>query len=180
MPTNDRQKWLIIAAAIAIGLFACDHLLFTPLGNAWTARSKRIDTLRKQVEDGRRILTRDLVLRSRWNGMAKRTLTNDASAAEQQVFNTIDRWAQETGVALTAITPQPNQSRRDSEDYTTYDCRIDATGDLSRLSQFLYRVEREPIALKLQSLELGARDKDGQQLSLGLQVSGLILNSSAK
>ena len=47
----------------------------------------------------------------------------------------------------------------------------------ARLSRFLYSVERDPMALKLELVELGARDKDGQQLSLGLQLSGLVLNT---
>ena len=45
----------------------------------------------------------------------------------------------------------------------TYECRVDAAGDLGKLSRFLYSVERDPMALKLESVELGARDKDGQQ-----------------
>jgi hypothetical protein len=180
VPTKNRQQLLVILAVTAIGLFAGDRLVLNPLMNTWTARSKRIAKLKEQLEDGRRLLTRDRILRSRWDEWQRRTLTNDLSAAEQQIFNTIDRWAQETGVAITAITPLANQSRRDQEAYATYDCRIDATGDLSRLSRFLYSAEREPMALKLQSVELGARDKEGQQLSMGLQISGLILNSSAK
>lgn len=180
MQTKNRQQLLIIGAVAAIALFAGDRLLLTPLSNAWTTRAKRIAKLKVDVDDGRRLLTRDVSLRSRWKDMERRTLTNDVSAAEQQVFNTIDRWAQDSGVTITAITPQANQSRRDQEDYSTYDCRIDATGDLSRLSRFLYSAEREPMALKLQSIELGARDKEGRQLSLGLQISGLILNPVAK
>jgi hypothetical protein len=62
----------------------------------------------------------------------------------------------------------------------TYECRIDAAGDLEHLSRFLYRVEREPMALKLESVELGARDKEGRQLSLGLQLSALVLNPPSK
>ena len=49
----------------------------------------------------------------------------------------------------------------------------------AKLSHFLYSVERDPMALKLELVELGARDKDGQQLSLGLQLSGLVLNTPA-
>ena len=86
-----------------------------------------------------------------------------------EVFRAIDSWAQDTGVIVNAITPQ---WKHDSDEYATYDCRVDASGDLNRLSRFLYRVEREPLALKLDAVELSARDKDGQQLSLGLQFSG--------
>jgi hypothetical protein len=31
------------------------------------------------------------------------------------------------------------------------------------------------MALKLESIEISSRDNDGQQLALGLQVSGLVL-----
>jgi hypothetical protein len=62
----------------------------------------------------------------------------------------------------------------------TYECRVDATGDLGKLSRFLYSVERDPMALKLELVELGARDKEGQQLSLGLQLSGLVLNTPTR
>ena len=41
---------------------------------------------------------------------------------------------------------------------------------------FIYRAEREPLALRIEAVELGARDKEGKQLSLGLQLNALVLN----
>jgi hypothetical protein len=180
VPIKNRQQMLVIVASTVIALFAGDRLVLSPLTTAWKTRAVRIAKLRKQVDDGERLRQREKVLRSRWEEMSRRTLTNDTSAAEQQVFNTIDRCAQNSGVIITAITPQSNQSKHDTDEYTTYECRADVTGDLSRLCRFLYSVEREPMALKLELVEFGARDKEGQQLSLGLQLSGLILNSSAR
>ena len=109
--------------------------------------------------------------------MQQRTLTNNLSAAEQQFWRAIYTYAQETRVTLNAITPQ---WKHDAEDYMTYECRIDAAGDLDRLTRFLHSVERERMALKLESVEFGARDKEGQQLSLGLQIGGLLLNPPPK
>ncbi len=177
MQIENRQKLLIILAATAIGLFAGDRLVLTPLAKSWSARSARIAELRKDIANGNRLLLRSQNLRSRWDRMSHNTLSNNTSAAEQQVFKAIDRWAQEAGVIIASITPQ---WKHDSDEYMTYECRVDTTGDLSRLSRFLYSVESEPLALKLQSVELAARDKEGQQLSLGLQISGLVLNSQAK
>jgi len=53
---------------------------------------------------------------------------------------------------------------------------VDAAGDLDKLNRFLYSVEQAK-ALRLELVELGARDKEGQQLSLGLQLSGLVLKT---
>jgi hypothetical protein len=37
-------------------------------------------------------------------------------------------------------------------------------------------VEKDPLALKVETIEITSRDDNGQQLALALQVSGLLLN----
>jgi len=172
---KNRQQLLIIAAIVAIALFAGDELVVTPVMKIWSARAARVAELRKQLDRGKGLVEREQrqSIRSRWQQMTNNALPSNSSAAEQQVFKSIDLWAQNSGVALSAITPQ---WKHDSDDYMTFECRVDAAGDLGKLSRFLYSVERDPMALKLELVELGARDKEGQQLSLGLQFSGLVLN----
>lgn len=177
MQIKDRQKFLVWVTIAAVSLFAADELVRAPLASLWRGRAARISALRNQVARGRMLLARERGLRNHWADMQTKALTNNLSAAEQQVFHAIDTWAQETSVTVNAVTPQ---WKHDSDDYVTYECRVDAAGDLSRLSQFLYRAEREPLALKLEAVELNARDKDGQQLSLALQLNGLVLNPPSK
>ena len=81
MQTKNRQQLLIIGAVAAIVLFAGDRLILTPLGNAWTTRAKRIVKLKADVEDGRRLLVRDLSLRSRWKDMCENALPASTSRA---------------------------------------------------------------------------------------------------
>ena len=173
MQIKDRQKLLIILTAVAVGLFAADQLVRAPLVNAWNARAAQLTTLRYKLARGRMLVQRERGLHNHWDDMQRKALTNNLSAAEQQVFRAIDSWAQDTGVIVNAVTPQ---WKHDSDDYVTYECRVDASGDISKLSRFLYRAEREPLALKMEAVELSARDKDGQQLSMALQVNGLVLN----
>ncbi len=177
MEIKNRQKLLVILTVTAVALFAADQFVRAPLVNTWNARAGRLSELRSQLARGRMLVQRERGLRNHWEDMQRKALTNNMSAAEQQVFRAIDSWAQDTGVTINAITPQ---WKHDSDDYITYDCRVDATGDISRLSRFLYRAEREPLALRLEGVELSARDKDGQQLALALQLNGLLLNPPQK
>jgi hypothetical protein len=177
MQIKNRQQLLIIGAITAIALFAGDQLVLSPVINAWSTRAKRITTLRQQIAKDTMLVQREQSIRSRWEQMSRNALPNNTSAAEQQVVNAIDLWARNSGVVISAITPQ---WKHDSDDYMTYECRVDAAGDLGKLSRFLYSVERDPMALKLELVELGARDKEGQQLSLGLQLSGLVLNTPTR
>ncbi len=177
MQIKNRQQLLIILAVAAIALFAGDQLVLSPLLKAWSGRAMRIAELRKKITQGNMLVQREQLpqsIRRRWQQMTNNALPNNTSAAEQQVFKAIDLWAQNSGVTISAITPQ---WKHDSDDYMTFECRVDAAGDLGKLSRFLYSVERDPMALKLELVELGARDKEGQQLSLGLQLSGLVLNT---
>ena len=177
MQIKNRQQLLIIGAVVAIALFAGDQLVLSPLLKVWSARATRITDLRKKITDGKMLVQREQNIRGRWNQMSRNALPNNTSAAEQQVYKAIDLWAQSSGVAISAITPQ---WKHDSDDYMTFECRVDAAGDLGKLSHFLYSVERDPMALKLELVELGSRDKEGQQLSLGLQLSGLVLNTPTR
>ena len=177
MQIKNRQQLLIILAITAIALFAGDQLVLSPLMKAWSARATRIGDLRKKITQGKMLVQREQSIRNRWEQMSRYALPNNTSAAEQQVVHAIDLWAQDSGVVISAITPQ---WKHDSDDYMTYECRVDAAGDLGKLSRFLYSVERDPMALKLELVELGARDKEGQQLSLGLQLSGLVLNTPTR
>jgi len=170
---KNRQKLLIIVSVSVVALFAADQLIRAPLVKAWEARSSRVAALRNQVARGKMLIQRERGLRNHWDEMQGKALTNNLSAAEQQVFRAIDSWAQDTGVVINAITPQ---WKRDNDDYMTYSCRVDTAGDINRLSQFIYRAEREPMALRIEAVELSARDKEGKQLSLGLQLNALVLN----
>jgi Tfp pilus assembly protein PilO len=169
---KNRQQLLTIAAIVVVGLFAADKVVITPLGHLWSERSKQISTLRKKVEDGRQLIRRDAGLRSRWSQMQTNTLPNNESLAEQQILKALDRWAQESRVSMTSFG---HQLKHDSEDFMTVQCRVEASGTMERVSQFLYDLEKDPMALKLEAVEISSRDNEGQQLSLGLQISGLVL-----
>ncbi len=177
MQIKNRQQVLLLVAIAAITLLAGDKLALTPLTAAWKSRSARIADLRAQVEQGKSLLEREQSIKTRWEHMRRNALPTSTSAAEQQFFKSVDQWAQDSRVTVTAITPQ---WKHDADDYVTYQCRVEASGNLGSLSKFLYDVERETAALKLEAVELKTVDKEGQQLSLGLQISALVLTPLSK
>lgn len=177
MKINNRQQLLAIGAIAIVGLFLLDKVLITPLGNLWSKRAETIRSLRKDLAVGDALIKRESVLRSTWNQMRGNTLPNDPSLAEQNVLQAFDRWSRETGISVTSISPQ---WKHDSDDYMTLECRVDASGTISTIAHFIHDIEKDPMAFKLESLEITARDNDGQQLAVGLQVSGLVLTPQKK
>jgi hypothetical protein len=174
---KNRQQLLAIVAGVAIGLFAADKLVLSPIMNLWTARSKQIADLRKKVDDGKRLIAREKSLTAKWDQMRTNTLPANESQAEQIVLKAFDRWSQKSGVSITSISPQ---WKHDADDYMTLECRVDATGKMETIKDFLYSLEKDPLALKLEMVEVSTRDPEGQVLNLGLQISGLVLTSQPK
>jgi Tfp pilus assembly protein PilO len=174
MKVEERQKFLLILTIVVVALYAGNMLVFEPLAKLWSSRSENISALRKQVNDGKFMLLREASIRSQWDEMNAKTLPGDTSLAEQQVLKAFDNWSQDSGATVTGITPQ---WKNDATNYMTLNCRVEASGDLGTLSRFVYDIEQNTMALKLDSVEFSARDTGGQELTLGLQISGLGLTT---
>ena len=163
----------IAAAALLIGV----NFIYTPLANLWTARSQEIKALRVKVADGKFLKSREADIRRRWSDMNANALPANTALAENQVLTAFTAWSRGSGAEITSVMPQ---WKNDSTNYMTLNCRVEATGTLGTLSQFLYQVEKGSMALKSDSVELNAHDPTGQQLTLALQISGLALLQPAK
>jgi hypothetical protein len=172
MAIRNRQQWLVILAATGAALLIGDKLVLTPLTAGWQARSKQIAELTKQVNQGSLLVSRDSVIRNRWDQMRNGTLPDEVSAAENEVLQAFERWSQESRISISSIKPQ---WKRAGDDFMTLECRADAFGSIQAVTRFLYEVEKDPLALRVEAVEITSRDNDGQQLAVGLQVSGLQL-----
>lgn len=170
---QKRQKILIVGAVAVAVLFASDRLLLTPLIDGWRARSERIVSLRKSIASGQQLLDRERSLRARWRSMQTNALPGVMSAAEGRVLKAFDDWSMASRISVNSIKPQWKHA---ADDYMTLDCRVDASGNLAAVTRFIYEVEHDPIALRVDGIELTSREGDGGQLTLALQVSGLFLN----
>jgi hypothetical protein len=177
MKIENRQQFLIVLTIAVAALLIGNSLIYEPLANLWSARSAQIAGLRKQVKDGKLLIQREAGIRSRWSEMRANVLPDNPSLAGQQVIKAFDNLSRASGAEVTSIMPQ---WKNDSTNYMTYNCRVEASGTLGTLSQFLFNVEKGPLALKLDSVELSAHENTGQQLTLGLQISGLALLQPTK
>ncbi len=170
----NRQRLLAIVAGAGVALLILDRLVFTPLTNTWQAHAAEIVKLQKSVTDGRSLIARGPQLERTWAEMQAGALPKDPSQAEQDVISAFDRWSRANNVELGSIRPQWKRGATDR--YSLLECRIDASGSLATLSRFLYELERSPLALRVDSVEVMSRDDYGNRLTLGLVVSGLRLS----
>jgi len=174
MKAGHRQQLLVVATVAVVALLASDRLIYTPLKNLWQARAKEVKELRGQIRRGSATIKSERVIYGQWEQMRTNTLPNNQSTALEKISKAFHDWAEESGASLNGVTPQ---WKSDSDEYKTVVCRVDASGTLWMLSRFIYDIEKDPMGLKLESVDFSSRDNTGQQMTLALQVSGLVLTS---
>lgn len=172
MKIENRQQVLGIAAIAIVALFLLDRVVARPLTASWKARSGRIATLEKQIIEGNATLKRATIIRSRWDQMQTNTLAADN--AERRLLEAFNRWSRAANISVSSIQPQ---WKRGDEEHMTLECHANASGSVNAMAQFLYNIERDPMALRIEAVEIQSRDEAGQNLAVNLQVSGLVLGS---
>ena len=174
MNIKNRQQVLAVVAIIAVVLLAGDKFVLSPLMASWKSRGDEVAKLRKDVAKGRALLAREQSIRDRWGVMKTNTLPVNASEAERELLRAFERWSRDSRVSVTSIKPQ---WKRNADDYVTLECRADAYGNMQAVTRFLYNLEQDPLALKVEAVEITTRDNNGRELALGVQVSGLVLSA---
>ena len=175
MKIDNRQRLLAIIAIAIVGLFVLDKMVFTPLTESWKSRSERIAQLRKSIEQGSMLLQRESHTRRFWNDIRQSTLPVNASQAEKELLGAFEKWSADSGVSISSIRPQWKKGATD--EYSVLECRVDAAGTLAVLAKFLFYVESSPMAVKMENIEFTTRDKNGEQIALGLLISAVRLAS---
>jgi len=169
---KNRQEFLVVLTIAAFALLVGVNFILEPLGGWWSARQAQIKELRAEVTAGGQLIRRESGIRSRWANMTANALPANTSLAEQKLLTAVDGWSRSSGAEVTSLMPQ---WKNESTNYLTLTCRVETSGDIGSLSKFLYDLENGPMALRLDSLELGAHDKDGQQMTLSTEINGLAL-----
>ncbi|HUD45661.1 MAG TPA: hypothetical protein VMR33_02470 [Candidatus Baltobacteraceae bacterium] len=177
METKNREKMLAIAAGAALALLLLNYLVISPLIDGWHSRTRQIKDLRDKISNGAMLIRRQDTVEARWDYMQTNALDSNPAAAERQLFTAFDHWVSQSGATEGSFRPQLQET---DDNYSTVDCRADVSGDMQTLLHFFYNMEKDPLGVKIESFELTSRDDNGRQMTLGLDLSGLVLPASAQ
>jgi hypothetical protein len=183
----NRQNKLLIFAALILGLYAGDRLVLTPELAAWDERAARIAQLDRDLSKGQMLLERREQMEERWADIQRRALPAVQSRAENLVFDSVDAWAGEAGVDVVSIKPRPvkielkdvQSSFGKEEAYPAIEFRASARGSLQNIAHFLWLMETDPLALRIDEVEITPRDESMANISVNIRFDGLMMEPGA-
>jgi hypothetical protein len=171
MKTEQRTLMLKIAAGAGAALWLLDMFVIEPAYHSWNDQSDRIAALRTEVDNGQKLIDRENALRQHWADMMHANLPEEVSAAEDEAFKAVARWAGASQITFTNLTKE----WQTNDTYKTLDFRISANGDQASIGRFLYELESDSMPVSLEECEITTRDAHGSQLTLTAHFSFLRL-----
>jgi hypothetical protein len=180
MTTKQRERVFALTAAISLAILVGDRVLLSPLQDVWAKRSERIGELKESLDKGRLLVGRKDAVVGKWDDMKRGALPAEQSSAEDGVLKSVDRWVQISRLNVTSLRPQWTQPEETKDDFAELSCRVAAHGDMESITRFLYEIERDPLALRVEEIDIEARDNSGRDLSLAVRFSGLVLPEREK
>lgn len=169
MTADTRKKYLWYVVYAVAGLLLLDRVAITPATRGWTAQGERIESLRKKVARGETFLARETITRNSWNSDLRNNLAADNATAENQAYQAMVRWAQDSGVVTNGLNP--TWQNHEDGGYETFEVRATITGDQPSLGKYIYDLEVDPLPVNLEECEIVTRDNRGAQLTMTLRFT---------
>jgi hypothetical protein len=177
MAVKSNERTLMIAAMLCLGLLAGKQLVWKPVKAGWDRRAARITELDTKLFRGERLLESEEKVDREWTAMRAQSLPGSSADAESRVLAAVNRWSGES--RMTVTSQRPRWLPTEPEEGGRLEVRVSGNGDMRSISRFLYELERDPLALRLEDVTIQARDERGTALTLDARLTGLVVPEEA-
>lgn len=172
MALTNRERLIMIFAAAAVLILAADRYILTPLLDKREQTRQMRNALQTELEQSLAALERKKVLQQRWAQMQEAGLSYEVEAIENRVLRHLEETSGRARFLLTSIQPdRPTAGKQLGE----IDFLVSGSGTMAAVTQFLWDIETSKLPLRIKSLQLGAADENGSQMTLQLKLSSIYL-----
>src|SRR5688572_7840888 len=155
MVLTKRERYVGIATVAVLSILVLDRFILQPAKDridkldADIARAQQDHLNAQQLFNSSRRANRD------WKTIAGDAMTRDTGDPESRVLNSVREWAQEEGMRLPSVIPQPAQVEKG---FNKIVFRATGSGNLSQVGRFLYRVQTASMPLRITDLQITSKD----------------------
>jgi Tfp pilus assembly protein PilO len=169
MALTSRER-LISYGLMAVGaLFIIDRLALDPFLERHDELTKQLQVKTTRLADANHTIHRAHELKRQLANLDK-SVTDDSSAAENQVLHLVRDFEQQAGLGQASF--QRNHTVEE-HGFTHLSFHVSATGSLKAVALLMHRVETAGIPLRLDEVHVAPRSENGDSLQVQLNLSTL-------
>ena len=171
MVFSNRERYVGIAVAAAVAVFAIDRYLWTPYTERLAVAHQKLEEASLKEQQAALVVRQQKELKPVWAQMrSEGRLVPNESEAEGQLAASFTEWADESGVRLSGRrSEQPIKEG----DFFRIGYQVSGTGSTAAVSRFLWHVETAKLPIRVNEMSLNARRENTDDLTVRLTVSTL-------
>ncbi len=174
---SRRERYIVIAALVAVGALAADRYVLTPLLDWQAQLDADRQRLLADLDRATALFARQQQLAQKWREMLAAGLQARPDEVESRVLHAVRDWSQSSGLVLSSLKPEASTTHHGLEAVTF---RATGAGPMQAVAGFLWRVQTASIPVKITELQIGSRKTGQDDLTLQIQLSALCLAPAGK
>jgi len=172
MAFSARERILLLATGVVVGVLVLERFVFTPVWNHWTDLQAQEAVLANRRSAAENLLARRERVEPRWRHLLGTRLKRDPAEAESQVLHALGTWAADARLNVVSVRPE-RTTAPDQTPLPTIAFQAAGTGSLAAVARFLWHLETAEIPIRVETVQLTSR-RDGQDdLSLQIKLTTL-------
>ena len=169
MTISNREKYFTIALLIACSIFALDRLALEPYLDRRAALLQQRQETSDHLAEARQVLRDQRRLAKEMAGMQS-FFRLDPSAAEGQLLRLLQESEQASGVNGASFQ---RVGIVGEHGFTRLSYQAIVLGKMTAVAGFLYKVETSSLPLRMDEVQVGPKQENGDELQVHLTVSTL-------
>lgn len=174
MVLNKREKTIGIALVCVVGLVVLYSFVVEPYFDARAQAQTNLQSAADGLKSADILFRREKKLRSVWATLTANGLTATPSDAQAQLLNLLNTWIQESGVALSSMTPDLPAPEKEKQ-FIRVGAKLSVTGPMSAVAKLMYRLETAKIPLNVEDMQINQRKEGTDDLQVTVSLSTLCL-----
>ena len=171
MAWSNRERYMGIAVAAAVGLLALDRVALTP----YSDELKRLDTDKasavKKLAEDHRVLQKQRQARRDWAEMKSGGLQSDPSEMERQMQHWLHGWAQEAGLGNLSL--RADRTAAPHGGFVQVTVHAAGNGPMAAVAKLLWRMEAAPVPVRVNDVQINPAREGSDQVQMQLTVSAV-------
>ncbi len=155
MVLTKRERYVGILTVAVLSILVLDQFIIDPAKDRLDVLNAEIARAQQEHLNAQQLFTSSRRANRDWKAVAGDAIQHGGGDPESRVLNSVREWAQDEGMRLPSVIPQPAQVEN-GFNKTVF--RATGSGNLSQVGRFLHRVQTASMPLRITDLQITSKD----------------------
>ena len=167
MVMSKRERYIALVTVAVLAILVLDKFIVTPATDRMAQLDADIAKAQQEMLSAQQLFASSNKANRSWARVSV-DMSRDGADVESRVLNSVREWAQDEGMRLPSVIPQPTQTE---QGFNKSVLRATGSGSLNQIGRFLYRIQTTSMPIRITDMQLSAVKEGTDELSLNVGIA---------